>query len=808
MKLRSMPLDLALLTLAMIVANVAGNMTTNFQPLYLESLGANVKNVGVYFTVLTVMAIIFRIFGGWFSDNAGRLRSIAWGGLLGLIAFAGNALAPAWGWAMLGGMLLEGGRALVGPSFQAYIAESAPEGSTASTFGLVEALFLTCQIIGPILGGLLIDRWGFKPMLWLATVIFALGAAMRGWLALSRPEKKSGDLRPVALRRSVSALLAVLIGGGLATWLFVADGLRDSSISVIWPFLPKYVTEVGGQTETMFGGLLAGMSVVMALGNIPGGLLADRLGERWGIAAGGLLMAASMAVFVLYPTAPGFWLAFMIYGLSYAFVHPALSSLLSKAVPKGSLGMTYGLFWSAMGLLAVPAPYLGALLYDNVAPRMPFLVAMGVVSLTIPVALFKLKAPVGKGTPGWQRSDDRTRPHLYPVRGQTPTSDVFATLADLPGKEEEPSTLIRERQGRRARVRNGGFQRRTVKPLLVASALMCIVILGGLSLFLLTGSLPEQAAPFAAPMLSASGGRAASVTPSPTVTLTPGDEGVAEVTGEPTREGEAGVTPTLVPSVVTDEQGILLNGISMVYLPGGAFLMGSAATGPIHEVTLSPYYVDKYEVTNGQWTACVAAGACSPPASTRAYDGTPYYGVEAYDDYPVIFVDWYSADSYCRWRGARLPTEAEWEMAARWDVNEGVGTLYPWGDAWDNTRLNYCSGGCPLAGSVDLSYDDGWAQAAPVGSFPTGVSPAGLLDMSGNVAEWVADRYSAGYYAESPAENPTGPESGSLRVVRGGSWGIGSPALLTATLRSSFAPSSQSAGLGFRCAIAASAVTR
>jgi MFS family permease len=392
-----MPLDLALLTLAMIVANVAGNMTSNFQPLYLESLGANVKNVGVYFTVLTVTAIVFRVFGGWVSDNVGRLRSIAFGGLLALVAFAGNALAPAWGWAMLSGVLLEGGRALVGPSFQAYIAESAPEGSTASTFGLVEALFLTCQIVGPILGGLLIDTWGFKPMLWLAAAIFALGAAMRGWLALSRPEKKSGDLRLTTLRRSVSALLVVLLGGGLVSWLFVADGLRDSSISLIWPFLPKYVTEVGGQSETMYGGLLAGMSVVMALGNVPGGLLADRRGERWGIAAGGLLMAVSMAVFVLYPTTPGFWLAFGIYGLSYALVHPAFSALLSKAVPEGSLGMTYGLFWSALGLLAVPAPYLGALLYDNVAPRTPFLVAMGVVALTIPVALFKLKAPAGMG---------------------------------------------------------------------------------------------------------------------------------------------------------------------------------------------------------------------------------------------------------------------------------------------------------------------------------------------------------------------------------------------------------------------------
>jgi formylglycine-generating enzyme required for sulfatase activity len=249
-------------------------------------------------------------------------------------------------------------------------------------------------------------------------------------------------------------------------------------------------------------------------------------------------------------------------------------------------------------------------------------------------------------------------------------------------------------------------------------------------------------------------------------------------------------------------------GVQMVYVPGGTFAMGSQFApeeGPIHDVTLSPYYIDQYEVTNAQWAACVLAGGCTEPAVTTAYDGSPYYGETAFDNYPVINVTWYEADTYCRWRGVRLPTEAEWEMAARWNPVTGAVTVYPWGDEWDPLRLNYCDASCLLTANADPSTDDGWPQAAPVGSFPAGASPVGALDMAGNVAEWVADWYGAGYYAISPAENPTGPASGTLRVVRGGAWGVGRD-LLRSTVRSRFSPDLFAAGLGLRCAVSADAV--
>ena len=210
-----------------------------------------------------------------------------------------------------------------------------------------------------------------------------------------------------------------------------------------------------------------------------------------------------------------------------------------------------------------------------------------------------------------------------------------------------------------------------------------------------------------------------------------------------------------------------------VYVPAGQFLMGCAPdlepngcdgdSRPIHAVYLDAFYIDKTEVTNAQYQVCVTAGACLPPLSNSSLNRPHYYDNPIYADYPVVHIDWERAYAYCSWVGKRLPTEAEWEKAARGaDMR-----AHPWGNE-DPTCARANLFGC--VGDTDA-----------VGQRPGGASPYGALDMSGNVREWVNDFYASKYYKETLYYNPQGPIQGDKgeHLVRGGAWADNAGAMTT-----------------------------
>jgi MFS family permease len=387
---------LTLFMVAMVLANVGGNMYEPLLPLYLKELDASVIQVGLFFTLSQIIPLALQILGGWLSDSLGRLRSIAMGSLAGVLSYVGLILAPTWQWILLGEGFASVTRSLIGPSFGAFIAEQSAEQNRARVFGITETIFMVVGVVGPPLGGWLADTYGFRIMLVGAGLLYLLATIIRVGMARMAARGKEAHpekLTMLGLRTNLGMMLGMVMAGGLVTWILLTDGVRDVAYSLSFNLLPLYLGDIGGLTIQQIGWLESFFGIFMMLITMPAGWLADRKGDRIAIVLGFLLQFTALMTFLRVSGFWGYAIAWALLGLGVGMMSPAYQSLISKAVPEKLRGTAFGLFNTSLGVVSLPAPAIGAQLWERVNPKFPFSVTAWLGLLAIIPVWLKFKRP-------------------------------------------------------------------------------------------------------------------------------------------------------------------------------------------------------------------------------------------------------------------------------------------------------------------------------------------------------------------------------------------------------------------------------
>jgi len=382
----------------MILANVAAMMYDPLLPLYLQHLGADIRQVGLFFTISAILPLLFQIFGGWLSDSIGRLKAVAIGSVAGLFTFIIFLIAPSWEWGLLAMATGAIGRSFVAPSYRAFIAEQSEENNRGKIYGFSDAVFAVVGVFGPPLGGWLSDQYGYRILFLVAGAIFTVATILRVSMAISAGRQRQQKFKVITpepsevmkpswsnLKTSIAAMVALLMTGGVATWILVSDGIIDINFNMVGQLLPIYMQNEVGITNTQIGVLNSISSIVtMALMTFTG-WLSDKKGERVAIAGGMIILSASMAVFILARNFYAMAISWAMFGVGNALIGPAYSALISKAVPEKLRGIAFGLFSTSVGVIALPAPFIGAFLYETFNPRLPFILPTIALLVVVPI---------------------------------------------------------------------------------------------------------------------------------------------------------------------------------------------------------------------------------------------------------------------------------------------------------------------------------------------------------------------------------------------------------------------------------------
>jgi len=386
--------SLMIFLLAMASAEMSRTMTMVQIPVFLRELGASIQQIGLFFTISLIFPLLLRIFGGWLSDIIGRLRALTLGSTAGMLAFFLYTIAPTWQAALLAPAFLAATTALIFPSYKAYIADQTDDEIQGRVFGVSETIISIAWILGPPIGGLIANYLGYRWMFAISTMTYAVATLIFLGLFRTHPiEKHEGEqtLNIASMRSSLTEMLILMISGGLVTWILIVDGVRDVAFKMSFDLMPVYLTEIGGLSKTGIGILDGIFGVALAASTLPGGWLVDKTSERFGITLGIIAMILSRLVFAITSVFGGFAFSWILLGIGGGLLEPAGSSLIAKGVPKRVRGLTYGLVATSLGIISLPAPWIGSQIWKWVNPQAPFYLTIFLGAFAIIPAWFKLK---------------------------------------------------------------------------------------------------------------------------------------------------------------------------------------------------------------------------------------------------------------------------------------------------------------------------------------------------------------------------------------------------------------------------------
>lgn len=394
LKIPLLNINLRWFLLAMILANIAGQMAYSMLSLYLIDLGASVGQVGLVFTLASLVPIALQIFGGWFSDTVGRLKAIAFGSTISVFGYIFFFTAPSWEWVLLGLSVEFVSNSFVGPSFSAYIAEESSEATRGRVFGITSGIYMVVTVIGPALAGFLVYQTNFRYMMAIAFIFYLLATIVRIWMALSerfKPAKASERPTWTGLSTQMKAMFAILFSGGILTWIWISDAITDSSYMLTGELFPIYLSDIGGLSVEQIGLLGSAWGAASIAGSFLGGWLADKKSERIILTSGFFLLTLGMVAMVTANTTLAFLGSRILHGFGIGIILPAYNSLISKVVPENQRGLAFGFFGTSLGILSLPMPWIGAQLWETISPQTPFWITAMLCALAIPIAWTKFR---------------------------------------------------------------------------------------------------------------------------------------------------------------------------------------------------------------------------------------------------------------------------------------------------------------------------------------------------------------------------------------------------------------------------------